>query len=109
MANIVLSTIENELEEEVLSLPKSRVEEIFFDRVTIGKEEGLRLVEAFTKEGNFTAREKIESDFGKIFFFHKSNEKEEIFSQLKIGSKVTFETTKTEKGLLAFNIEVIKD
>lgn len=52
---------------------------------------------------------KIKSNFGKIFFFHKSNEKEEIFLQLKLGSKVTFETTKTEKGLLAFNIEIIKD
>lgn len=52
---------------------------------------------------------KIESDFGKTFFFHKSNEKEEVFSQLKIGSKVTFETTKTEKGFLAFNIELMKE
>lgn len=52
---------------------------------------------------------KIESNFGKIFFFHKSNEQEGIFLQLKVGSKVTFEVTKTEKGLLAFNIEVIKD
>lgn len=52
---------------------------------------------------------KIESDFGKTFFFHKNNEKEEIFLQLKIGSQVTFETTKTEKGLLAINIEVLKE
>jgi len=52
---------------------------------------------------------KIESNFGKKYFFHKSNEKEEIFLQLKIGSKVTFETTQTEKGPLAINIEVVKD
>jgi hypothetical protein len=50
---------------------------------------------------------KIENDFGKKFFFHKDNEKEEVFLQLKIGSKVSFETTKTEKGILAFNIEII--
>lgn len=52
---------------------------------------------------------KIQSDFGKIFFFHKNNENEEIFLKLRIGSNITFESTKTEKGLLAFNIEIIKD
>jgi hypothetical protein len=49
---------------------------------------------------------KIESDFGKIYFFHKSNEDAEVFSNLKIGSIVTFESRKTDKGLLAFNIEI---
>jgi len=52
---------------------------------------------------------KIKSDSGKIFFFHKSNEKEEIFSQLKIGGKVSFELTKNEKGFLAINIEINND
>jgi cold shock CspA family protein len=51
----------------------------------------------------------IESNFGKRFFFHKDNEKEEVFLQLKIGSKVSFEITKTERGSLALNIELIKD
>lgn len=50
---------------------------------------------------------KIESEFGKIFFFHKSNENEEIFSKLKIGSIVLFESTKTDRGFLAFNIEIV--
>ncbi|WP_159155394.1 cold-shock protein [Empedobacter brevis] len=48
----------------------------------------------------------IETDFGKRIFFHKNNECDGIFSQLKIGSQITFETKKTEKGLLAFNIEI---
>lgn len=50
---------------------------------------------------------KIENDFGKIFFFHKGNEKEDIFNHLSIGKKVSFETKKTDKGLLAFNLEII--
>lgn len=50
---------------------------------------------------------KIESEFGKKFFFHKDNEKEEVFLQLRIGSKVSFETIKTEKGILAINLEII--
>lgn len=52
---------------------------------------------------------KIETPLGKKYFFHKNNESEEIFSKLKIGSKVIFETTKTEKGLLAINIQLIED
>lgn len=52
---------------------------------------------------------KIESDFGKIFFFHKNNEDEKMFSQLRIGSRVTFEYTTTEKGFLALNIQIIID
>lgn len=50
---------------------------------------------------------KIESEFGKKFFFHKDNEKEEVFLQLRIGSKVSFETIKTERGILAVNLEII--
>ena len=52
---------------------------------------------------------KIKSDFVRIFFFHKNNEDEEIFSKLKIGSKVTFESPKTAKGFLVFKIDVIHD
>lgn len=51
---------------------------------------------------------KIESDSGKKLFFHKSNEDEEVFSKLRIGSKVSFESTITLKGLLAINIKIIK-
>lgn len=52
---------------------------------------------------------KIESDLGKIFFFHKNNEDEKVFSQLRIGSSVTFEYTTTEKGFLALNIQITID
>lgn len=52
---------------------------------------------------------KIESDFGKVLFFHKDNEDEKVFSQLKIGSRVTFEYTTTQKGFLAFNLQIITD
>lgn len=51
---------------------------------------------------------KVESDLGKTYFFHKNNEKEEVFSQLRIGSKISFEITKTDKGLLAHKIDIIK-
>lgn len=48
----------------------------------------------------------VETDFGKRIFFHKNNEIDEVFSQLKIGDSITFETKKTDKGLLAFNIKI---
>lgn len=48
----------------------------------------------------------IMSEFGKKYFFHKSNESPEIFKSLKIGSDVSFETKYTEKGPLAFDIKI---
>lgn len=52
---------------------------------------------------------KIETNFGRNYFFHKSNEKAEIFSKLKMGSIVSFDATKNDKGLLASNIEIINE
>lgn len=52
---------------------------------------------------------KVKSDLGKTYFFHKNNENDNVFSQLRIGSEISFEITKTDKGLLAHNIELIKD
>lgn len=52
---------------------------------------------------------RIKSKLGQVFFFHKDNEKDDIFSRLKIGSNVSFDATKNTKGLLAINIEILED
>lgn len=48
----------------------------------------------------------LKTDLGRKIFFHRNNENHEIFSQLKIGSPVTFEIKKTDRGFLAFNIAI---
>ncbi len=50
---------------------------------------------------------KIESSFGKILFFHRDNERKDVFDQLKIGCNVTFEYIRKDRGWLAFNIKII--
>lgn len=51
----------------------------------------------------------IESEYGKNYFFHKNNEKPEIFSKLKIGTLVSFDSVVNDKGLLAKNIIIIDE
>lgn len=63
---VVLSIIEGELEEEVLSLPKASVKEIFADQDTIGVDPATTLVELFSKSGSFVSRELIEADLTRV-------------------------------------------
>ncbi|WP_447637330.1 cold-shock protein [Flavobacterium microcysteis] len=51
---------------------------------------------------------KIENEFGKNLIFHRDNEKDEIFEQLKVGMKVSYDVIKSDKGLVAKNIEIIE-
>lgn len=51
----------------------------------------------------------VETDFGKKYMFHKNNEKEGIFNQLSIGTRIFFDLKKTEKGIIAYNLEVISE
>ncbi|AYB32347.1 cold-shock protein [Chryseolinea soli] len=48
----------------------------------------------------------ILAEDGKRYFFHKNNERPEIFEKLKTKAKVTFQLKKTDKGLIAHNIEI---
>ncbi len=65
-AGVVLSIIEGELEEEVLSLPKASVKAIFGDQETIGVDAAASLVEVFSTQGNFVSRELIEVDLARV-------------------------------------------
>lgn len=51
----------------------------------------------------------IEDSIGKRIFFHKNNERKEVFDKLKIGSEVYFELKMTAKGRLALKLEIIED
>ena len=65
-ASVVLSIIEGELEEEVLSLPKSAVKEIFSGQETLGVEMATTLVTLFSESGSFVTREIIEADLDRV-------------------------------------------
>ena len=65
-AGVVLSIIEGELEEEVLSLPKASVKAIFGDQETIGVDAAASLVEVFSTQGSFVSRELIEVDLARV-------------------------------------------
>lgn len=65
-ADIVLGLIEEQLEEEILSLPADVVAPLFEDAVRIGKATARRLVEIFTTKGTFENRETVESDPARV-------------------------------------------
>lgn len=51
----------------------------------------------------------VEDYFGKRYFFHKSNEKADVFRRLKLNSVVTFELKDTEKGNMAHNLKFVEE
>jgi len=51
---------------------------------------------------------KIQNEFGKHLIFHRDNEVDDVFNNLKIGDEVTYEAKQTDKGLVAFHIEIIR-
>lgn len=51
----------------------------------------------------------VETDFGKTYMFHKNNEKEDVFNQLSIGKKIAFDLKQTDKGIVAYNLEVLSE
>ena len=62
VADLVLGLIEEQLEEEILSLPVSIVEPLFGHTTWIDKTAAQQLVELFTTKGRFGGRDAVESD-----------------------------------------------
>ena len=65
-ADLVLQLIEEQLEEEILSLPEAAVAPLF-DRTTwLDRTVAEKVIDLFTGRGTFTSRERVESDFGRV-------------------------------------------
>lgn len=66
VADLVLGLIEEQLEEEILSLPAHVVAPLFEDAVWIDTAPARRLVGIFTAQGTFESRETVESDPARV-------------------------------------------
>lgn len=66
VASIVLDLIEEQLEEEILSLPAGDVSAFFSGASSIGSVEAQQLVETFASKGLFQGRESVESDDARV-------------------------------------------
>ena len=62
VAGLVLSLIEEQLEEEILSLPADTVAPLFGETTWIGSTAAQELVDLFTSKGTFRSRASVESD-----------------------------------------------
>lgn len=51
---------------------------------------------------------RVKTQEGKIFFFHKNNENPIVFKQLSIGTSVTFELMKSERGTIAARLKLLE-
>ena len=66
VADLVLRLIEEQLEEEILSLPADAVAPLFDGTTWIGRAAAQDLVELFTSRGGFESRESVESDAARV-------------------------------------------
>ena len=66
VANKIVNWIKDQLQEDVLSLPKAAVTKIFGSTQCIGRAEAESLVAAFGKNGDFRPRDKVEADNARI-------------------------------------------
>ena len=55
---------EEQLEEEILSLPEAAVAPLFDETTWLDRNAAERVVGLFTGQGTFTSRERVESDLG---------------------------------------------
>jgi len=62
VADIILSTIEREIEEHILSLDKSIIRKVFADKNYLLAPEACKVMDLFVESGKFMTREKVESD-----------------------------------------------
>ncbi len=66
VADLVLSLIEEQLEEEILFLPADTVAPLFDKTTWIGGTAAQELVDLFTRKGTFRSRESVESDLAQV-------------------------------------------
>ena len=66
VADLVLRLIEEQLEEEILSLPADTVAPLFDETTWIGRTAAQGLVDLFTTQGTFRSRESVEADPARV-------------------------------------------
>jgi predicted NUDIX family phosphoesterase len=66
VADVVLGIIENELDEEILSLDRARCIEFFKGGSVIASESAAMLAARFSSEGSFKDRDQVESDASRV-------------------------------------------
>ena len=66
VANIVLSVIEGELEEEILSVPRSEFNQLMNGSQTLNDVQAASLVTLFNEKGSFISRDVVEQDLQKV-------------------------------------------
>lgn len=66
VAHIVLDLIDQELQEEILHLPKASIASLFQNRTFVGPDGAAQLIQEFGSQGNYAAREKVEADHGLV-------------------------------------------
>lgn len=66
VADLVLRLIEDQLEEEILSLPEAAVAPLFDKTTWLDRTAAEKVIDLFTGQGTFTSRESVESDFGRV-------------------------------------------
>ena len=62
VVDIVLSLVEEQLQEDILCLPKSAVANVFQDKMVLQASEALALSKLFAESGEFHPREEVEKD-----------------------------------------------
>ncbi len=65
-ADLVLRLIEEQLEEEILSLPADTVAPFFDETTWVGSTAAQGLIDLFTSQGTFRRRESVESDTARV-------------------------------------------
>ena len=66
IANQMLNWIEEDLQEDILHLPKSRVTELFGKNISLRGVDAESVMSAFSREGGFKARRIVEEDVGVV-------------------------------------------
>lgn len=66
VAETVLSWIEEELQEEILYLPKTSIKEIFLEQASVKSNKAKELSDCFCKKGKFSPRKEVEDDEGQV-------------------------------------------
>jgi predicted NUDIX family phosphoesterase len=66
VAKLVLSIIEDELDEEVLSIDRDKIKKYFATNTVIQAETASQLVKDFSDSGNYLSRELVEKDLNRV-------------------------------------------
>jgi predicted NUDIX family phosphoesterase len=66
VADMILNVIEEHLQEDILSVDKTEVVNLFKDKPCVGTEVAMQILKAFSAKGDFRPRQEVETDQGRI-------------------------------------------